>query len=72
MSLVIEAHKSLINAGLHKACNAFICHLPTDIHGQDKVQKYVERAQVRLEHRMSLSLSQYEYKYKYRSGLTNF
>lgn len=55
MSLVIEAHKSLINAGLHKACNAFICHLPTDIHGQDKVQKYVERAQIRLEHRMSPS-----------------
>lgn len=52
MSLVVEAHKSLINVGLRAASNAFVTHLPTDIHGQDKVQKYVERAQIRLEHRV--------------------
>ena len=52
MSLVVEAHKSLINVGLRAASNAFISHLPIDIYGQDKVQNYVERAQTRLEHRM--------------------
>ncbi len=53
MSLVVEAHKSLINTGIRAGSSAFISHLPTDINGQDKVQRYVERAQIRLEHRTS-------------------
>lgn len=55
MSLVVEAHKSLISIGLRAASNAFISHLPNDLNGQDKVQRYVERAQTRLEHRNSIT-----------------
>ena len=55
MSLVVEAHKSLIKLGLRAASNAFISHLPVDTEGQDKAQSYVERAQIRLEHRMAQS-----------------
>jgi hypothetical protein len=51
MSLVVEAHKALINTSLRAASNAFISHLPTDLNGQDKTQRYIERAQTRLEHR---------------------
>jgi hypothetical protein len=57
MSLVVEAHKSLIKTGLRAASNAFISHLPTDLNGQDKVHRYVERAQTRLEHRMCPRIS---------------
>jgi hypothetical protein len=52
MSLVSEAYKALINTGWRTGSNAFISYIPTDIHEQDKVTRYVERAQTRLEHRM--------------------
>ncbi len=57
MSLVVEAHKSLINTGLRAASNAFISHLPTDLAGQEKVQAYIGRAQTRLERRKSAETS---------------
>ena len=57
MSLVVEAHKSLINISLRTGSNAFITRLPTDINGQHKVQKYAARAQTRREHRMSQHIS---------------
>jgi hypothetical protein len=53
MSLVIDAHKSVVNVALRRGCNAFINHLETDFHGQDKVQNYALRAQARVENRKS-------------------
>lgn len=57
MSLVVEAHKCLINTGLRAASNAFIAHLPTDLAGQDTIQAYVGPAQTRLERRESAEKS---------------
>lgn len=54
MSLVVDAHKSVVNLGLRAASNAFVSHIPTDLNGQDRVQNYVARAQTRLEHRKQI------------------